>query len=46
MATYVKPVPNQKTYGSYSVGVNIPAADGSYVLPTYLDPVGREQRLH
>jgi hypothetical protein len=38
MASYVKPVPNQKTFGSYSLGVNIPSTDKTYVLPIYIDP--------
>ena len=38
MATYVKPVPNNRTYGSYAVGLNLPSTDGTYTLPIYLDP--------
>jgi hypothetical protein len=35
---YYKPNSNGKTMGSYNLGVNIPAADNSYVLPIYIDP--------
>ena len=38
MVTYYKPHPNEKTFGSFNLGLNIPGIDNSYTLPIYIDP--------
>ncbi|HEX4709528.1 hypothetical protein [Phenylobacterium sp.] len=38
-AVYYKPHPNQKTMGSYNIGLILPDADPAYILPIFIDPV-------
>ena len=38
-ATYYKPHPNQKTMGSYNIGLILPDTDPAYTLPIIIDPM-------